>query len=195
MCSSAEDVRNQAQWDGVRGESRAQLLSELSRQSLHEHVPSRSSQSIESISPSVMIPEHRLAKLLDEIKDVWVARCSYHNTTASPSLYLDHNCDKDDFPTQAVLELKLHKDEVWFVQFSNDGSKLASASKDTTVFIYETESYNAVHCLDDHQGSGVTHLAWSPDDTKIITCCSQPGNAARIWDVKVCQISGVNSEC
>jgi WD40 repeat protein len=132
-----------------------------------------------------MIPEHRLARLLDEIKDDWIANCSYHNTTASPSLYLDHNCDRDDFPTKAVLELKLHKDEVWFVQYSHDGSKLASASKDTTIFIYETQSYNPVHCLDDHQGSGVTHLAWSPDDTKIITCCSQPENAARIWDVKV----------
>ncbi len=38
--------------------------------------------------------------------------------------------------------------------------------------------------LEEHQDSGVTHLAWSPDDTKIITCCSQPENSARIWDVK-----------
>ncbi|KAH8731743.1 WD repeat-containing protein 26 [Phaeosphaeriaceae sp. PMI808] len=168
MCQSAEDLRHQAQWDGARGESRTQLLSELSK----------------SISPSVMIPEHRLSVLLDEVKENWISNCLYHNTASSPSLYLDHNCERDDFPTKAVLELQNHKDEVWFVQYSNDGTMLATASKDTTIFIYETKSYKVLYHLDDHQASGVTHMAWSPDDTKIITCCSQPENSARIWDVK-----------
>jgi len=134
-----------------------------------------------------MIPEHRLAVLLDEVKDSWISRCNFHNTAASPSLYLDHACEREDFPTKAVLELKHHKDEVWFLQFSNDGSKLASSSKDTTVIIYETTTYNRLLHLDEHNGSGVTHLAWSPDDTKIVTCCSQPENSARIFDVKTGQ--------
>jgi hypothetical protein len=30
MCQSADDLRLQAHWDGARGESRTQLLSELS---------------------------------------------------------------------------------------------------------------------------------------------------------------------
>lgn len=132
-----------------------------------------------------MIPEHRLSVLLDEVKDSWISNCLYHNTAASPSLYLDHNCERDDFPTIPVLEIKSHKDEVWFVQYSNDGTMLASASKDMTVRIYETRSYRVLTDLDGHTGSGVTHLAWSPDNTKIITCCSQPENSARIWDIKV----------
>jgi WD40 repeat protein len=132
-----------------------------------------------------MIPEHRLSVLLDEVKDNWISHCLYHNTAASPSLYLDHNCEREDFPTRPVLELKNHTDEVWFVQYSNDGTMLASASKDMTVRIYETKTYKVIYHLEEHQGSGVTHLAWSPDDTKIVTCCSQPENSARIWDVKV----------
>ncbi|CAO2647360.1 Nn.00g082820.m01.CDS01 [Neocucurbitaria sp. VM-36] len=168
MCQSADDLRHQAQWDGAQGESRTHLLSELSK----------------SISPSVMIPEHRLSVLLDEVKDSWIANCLYHNTAASPSLYLDHNCERDDFPTKPVLELKHHKDEVWFLKYSNDGTKLASTSKDASIIIYETKTYKMIHHLDEHQGSGVAHLAWSPDDSKIVTCCSQPENAARIWDVK-----------
>ncbi|EUC36917.1 glycoside hydrolase family 1 protein [Bipolaris zeicola 26-R-13] len=175
MCQSAEDLRHQAQWDGARGESRMHLLSDLSR----------------SISPSVMIPEHRLAVLLDEVKDSWIANCLYHNTAASPSLYLNHNCERDDFPTKAVLDLRHHKDEVWFLQYSNDGTKLASTSKDCTIIIYETSTYRVLHQLDEHRESGVTHLAWSPDDTKIVTCCSQPENSARIWDVK----SGACIQC
>jgi WD40 repeat protein len=132
-----------------------------------------------------MIPEHRLSVLLDEVKNGWIENCLYHNTAASPSLYLDHNCERDDFPTRAILDLKHHKDEVWFLQYSNNGRKLASTSKDTTIIIYETDTYKVLHQFDEHHDSGVTHLAWSPDDTKIVTCCSQPENSARIWDVEV----------
>lgn len=132
-----------------------------------------------------MIPEHRLSVLLDEVKDNWVSNCQYHNTAASPSLYLDHNCERDDFPTKPVHELKSHRDEVWFVQYSNNGKYLASSSKDETICIYETETYKVKYRFNEHQNSGVTHIAWSPDDTKIVTCCSQPENSARIWDVKV----------
>jgi len=131
-----------------------------------------------------MIPEHRLSVLLDEVKDSWISNCLYHNTTASPSLYLDHNCEQTDFPTKPAFELKNHKDEVWFLQYSNDGSMLATTSKDATIFIYDTKTYRVMYHLDDHQGSGVTRLAWSPDDSKIVTCCAQPENSARIWDVK-----------
>lgn len=132
-----------------------------------------------------MIPEHRLAALLDEVKDGWISNCLYHNTADSPSLYVDHNCERDDFPMKPVLELKGHHDEVWYLKYSNDGKKLASTSKDKTVVIYDTTTYKILHQLDEHD-SGVTHLAWSPDDTKIITCCAQQENSARIWDVEVC---------
>ncbi|KAK7188939.1 WD domain-containing protein, partial [Paraphaeosphaeria sporulosa] len=167
MCPSADDLKSQALWDGADGESRTLLLSELSK----------------SISPSVMIPEHRLVGLLDEVKDGWISNCLYHNTADSPSLYIDHNCDRDDFPMKPVLELKGHHDEVWYLKYSHDGTKLASTSKDKTIVIYDTTTYKILHQLDEHD-SGVTHLAWSPDDTKIITCCSAQENSARIWDVK-----------
>ncbi|KAF2467902.1 WD repeat-containing protein 26 [Lindgomyces ingoldianus] len=167
MCQSADDLKFQAQWDGAKGDSRTLLLSELSK----------------SISPSVMIPEHRLAILLDEVKQSWISNCLYHNTAASPSLYVDHTCDRDDFPMKPVLELRHHSDEVWYLKFSNDGTKLASTSKDRTVVIYDTTTYKLLHKLNEHD-AGVTHVAWSPDDTRIITCCTQQECSARIWDVK-----------
>jgi WD40 repeat protein len=169
-------------------------FSPIFRVSHQTHFPSQLTLTpTESISPSIMIPEHRLTVLLDEVKDSWITNCLYHNTTTSPSLYLDHNCERNDFPTKPVHDLKHHKDEVWFVQYSNDGTKLASTSKDTTIIIYDTSSYRVLHQLHEHQDSGITHLAWSPDDTKIVTCCSQPENSARIWDVKVRIIHPVQS--
>lgn len=94
---------------------------------------------IESISPSVMIPEHRLASLLHQVKQAQISKCLYHNTANSPSLYSDHKCDRNQFPLATVQVLKDHSDEVWFVQFSNDGTRLATSSKDNTVIIWDLE--------------------------------------------------------
>ncbi|KAF2455496.1 WD40-repeat-containing domain protein [Lineolata rhizophorae] len=167
MCASADDVRYQAQWTGAEGDSRAQLLSALSRY----------------ISPSVMIPEHRLAILLDQVKGGWISNCLYHNTSTSPSLYVDHMCDPDEFPLQTILELRDHTDEVWFLAFSNNGDYLATTSKDHTICIYETRSYKLVQRLEDHE-SGVCYVAWSPDDSKLISCAQARDNSARVWDVR-----------
>ncbi|KAF2105662.1 WD repeat-containing protein 26 [Lophiotrema nucula] len=167
MCRDPDDLRNSSEWDGAQGESRSELLSELSK----------------SISPSVMIPEHRLAILLDQVKQGWISNCAYHNTAASPSLYIDHICEREDFPLEPKIDLRNHKNEVWYLKYSNDGTKLASTSKDRTVVIYETTNYKPLHILEEHD-AGVTHVAWSPDDTKVITCCAQQECSARIWDVK-----------
>jgi WD40 repeat protein len=131
-----------------------------------------------------MIPEHRLANLLDQVKNSWISNCLYHNTEASPSLYVDHSCDREDFPLKAVVELSNHKDEVWFLKYSNDGTMLATTSKDNSIVIYETETYKPIHNLDEHD-AGVCYIEWSPDDSKIITCCSATECSARIWDIKV----------
>ena len=131
-----------------------------------------------------MIPEHRLGVLLDEVKQSWIANCPYHNTSMSPSLYVDHCCERDVFPTKPVLELRNHKDEVWYLKYSNDGTMLASTGADKTIVIYDSTTYKIIHQLKDHE-AGVTHLAWSPDDTKIISCSAQQDCSARIWDVKV----------
>ncbi|KAF2753983.1 WD40 repeat-like protein [Pseudovirgaria hyperparasitica] len=167
MCGSAEDLRQYAQWDGAAGQSRKHLLSELSKR----------------ISPSVMIPEHRLAILLDTVKSSWVSSCLYHNTSASPSLYVDHVCDHGDFPRKLDVTLSDHMDEVWYLQYSHNGSRLATAGKDGKVIIYDTCSQSVLMELE-HEG-GVCYLAWSPDDTKLITCTQEQGSdtTARMWDV------------
>lgn len=164
MCQSAEDLKGQAGWDGAAGESRSILLSELSK----------------SISPNVMIPEHRLAVLLDQVKDHWVSKCLYHNTSDSPSLYLDHQCDREEFPLRSVLELRHHLDEVWFLKFSNDGSMLATTGKDQRINVYDTANYTRRFTLEDHD-NGVCYLAWSPDDTKLVSCSQD--NSAKLWDM------------
>ena len=131
-----------------------------------------------------MIPEHRLAVLLEQVKQSQISRCLYHNTASSPSLYSDHMCDRNNFPLMAHQELDRHTGEVWYVKFSNDGRRLATCGQDGLAIIYDVSTFEILHVLDDHE-AGVCSLAWSPDDTILITCCQD--KRARIWNSEVSQ--------
>jgi len=171
MCPSAEDLRSQADWDGADGHSRAELLSEISR----------------FISPLVMIPEHRLTTLFSAVQDEQILNCQFHNTPNVPSLYTDHECSMDDFPLETHIELDNHADEVWFLEFSHDGSMLATAGRDDLVCVYDTSSWQLKHEFRQHQRSapsasstanreassekrGVCYVAFSPNDRYLISC-------------------------
>ncbi|OTB07748.1 hypothetical protein M426DRAFT_266987 [Hypoxylon sp. CI-4A] len=165
MCQKTEDLKAKADWDGAYGESRHILLSQLAR----------------CVSPSVMLPEHRLAQLLHQVKNDQIEKCLWHSSATSPSLYADHMCDRQQFPTENVLELDEHDDQVWQVLFSHDGTKLASCGRDKQVIIWDIPSFQVLQVLKDH-GDGVGNLAWSWDDSMLVTCCQD--KHARLWDVK-----------
>ena len=131
-----------------------------------------------------MIPDNRLAQLFDQVKQGQVNSCLYHNTAVPPSLYSDHICERDNFPLHIASELDKHSDEVWYLQFSHDGSMLATAGKDQAVLIYDISTLSIIHRLMDHDKE-VTHITWSPDDSKLISCSMDQN--ARVWDVAVSQ--------
>ncbi|KIH86936.1 WD domain protein [Sporothrix brasiliensis 5110] len=164
MCHSPLDLKTRATWDGAYGQSRPHLLSELSR----------------FISPSVMLPEHRLAVLLRQIKDYQVSGCVFHTSATSPSLYADHECDKSNFPSHMLYELDSNSGEVWHIRFSNNGKFLASCGSGRYVNIYDMSSFKLKMRLDGH-AQGVGDIAWSPDDRTLLSC-GRDGRA-RLWDM------------
>ena len=129
-----------------------------------------------------MLPESRLAVLLDQVKQAQIDACLYHTTASSPSLYANHLCDRRRFPTEVALELKDLKGEVWQVQFSHDGTRLAAAGSDETVVVWDTRTFSVAFTLQGHE-AGVGNVSWSPDDSLIVTC-SQDRHAC-LWDGKV----------
>ncbi|TWU73847.1 hypothetical protein ED733_005383 [Metarhizium rileyi] len=170
MCISTEDLMAKANWDGARGESRKRLLSDLSR----------------CISPSVMLPENRLAVLLHQVKQSQINSCLFHTAASSPSLYSDHHCDRRAFPRDIILELSEMRGEVWEVRFSHDGSQLAACGSGDSVVIWETKSFQVVTTFNttvqkDHL-SGVASIAWSPDDSMMVTCSQD--SFARLWNTR-----------
>jgi WD repeat-containing protein 26 len=134
------------------------------------------------ISPSVMLPEHRLAVLLEQVKRNQISKCLYHNTATSPSLYQDHSCDRHNFPVNPSYELDKHTGEVWQVKFSNDGTRLATCGGDGTAIIYDVGTWEVLQTLAAHE-SGVCSLAWSPDDSMIVTCGRD--KFATLWNANV----------
>lgn len=129
-----------------------------------------------------MIPEHRLATLLDQIKQSQISKCLYHNPSSPPSLFSDHMCDRSQFPLTNVVELDHNAGEVWFLKFSHNGGRLATSGQHTAVVIFNTKTFSIHRTLTGHENH-VTYLTWSPDDSKIITCSHD--RKARVWNVDV----------
>lgn len=74
----------------------------------------------------------------------------------------DHTCSRTDFPGCESQVLSEHVDEVWFVVFSNGGDLLASASKDSTIIIWEMVGGEKTCVLRGHD-EAISVCAWSPD--------------------------------
>ena len=92
----------------------------------------------EVIPSSVMLPENRLESLLGQAVAHQVSHCMYYNKTDTTfSLLSDYACGPEQIPSRTAQVLDGHNEEVWHVQFSNDGKMLASASADGTCIIWE----------------------------------------------------------
>ena len=197
MCLDRNDLYRRSKWDGAAGASRHTLLNSLQR----------------FIAPGVMIPPRRLQTLFDQASRHQRANCMYHTDAASTSLLWDHNCARRQFPTVTTHILAEHTNEVWVLEWSNNGKYLASGSADTSVIVWKIgvsmssglviahESRKADACLyqplpdrrterqcvlHGHQHP-VMAMAWSKDDKRLLTAAD---NTLFIWDPEVSIAAG-----
>ncbi len=83
------------------------------------------------------IPSRRLYKLLDQALELQRQNCIYHNVNDTSGLLKDHVCPRNDFPNYTTHIFEEHQDEVWYMSFSHDGTRLASASRDARAIIWD----------------------------------------------------------
>ena len=160
------------------------------------------------ISPQIMVPQRRLATLLDQARQFQAQSCVYHSDTEPPSLYTNHECKAGQFPSVTTHILADHEDEVWRIEWSADGTMLASAGKDRKVVIWQLEvrsdgvlvrqqrthvqavpkadggsswSIRPLHHLRDHRDP-VDVMAWSPDGQTLVTGADRE---LYMWDTLV----------
>ncbi|KAF4087996.1 hypothetical protein AMELA_G00077630 [Ameiurus melas] len=186
MCSHSDDLRAKAEWEGKGTSSRSKLLDKL-----QTYLP-----------PSVMLPPRRLQTLLRQAVELQRDRCLYHNTKLdsnldSVSLLVDHVCSRKQFPCYTQQILTEHCNEVWFCKFSNDGTKLASGSKDTTVIIWQVDLTGELRTkMSQSHEDSLTSVAWNPDGKRFVTGgqrgqfyqCDLDGNLLDSWE-------GVRVQC
>ena len=77
--------------------------------------------------------------------------------------------------------LRGHTSVVFFAAFSQDGKKIASASGDGTIRIWDVETGTCIHVLVGHTW-GVNSAAFSPDGKKVVSASKD--STVRIWDTE-----------
>ncbi|XP_050299546.1 WD repeat-containing protein 26 [Anthonomus grandis grandis] len=175
MCSSIEELHERTNWKGKGQESRLALMDKLQN----------------FLPPNVMLPPNRLRHLLEQALELQTLYCTHHNTQekvtlGNSSLLQDHLCTKDNFPVHTIQVLNDHCDEVWYCEFSPDGTKLATGSKDTNVIIWdvnpETCTLSLRKVLEEHS-YGAAYISWNPDSKHLLACGPEESPEVWLWNL------------
>jgi WD40 repeat protein/serine/threonine protein kinase len=90
------------------------------------------------------------------------------------------------------LVLQGHEQSILWAEFSRDGQKIITASRDTTARIWDAESGKQLHVLKAHATNAVLTACFSPDGSRALTVATihtsdgryARGPLCRLWDVE-----------
>ena len=86
-----------------------------------------------------------------------------------------------DAALQPIRTLEGHSAPVHWLAWSADGTRLASASLDGTIRLWDAESGQTLHTLSGHT-DWVLSVAWSPDGTALVSAGTD--GTVRLWDAE-----------
>ncbi|KAJ3299274.1 WD repeat-containing protein 26 [Borealophlyctis nickersoniae] len=181
MCTSVDELKRTADWDGAAGGSRDRLLLELQKH----------------ISSAVMIPERRLESLVDQALQVQKSGCLYHNTIEDDriSLFTDHSCDSVDkhiylwnldgdvlhkWSGVRVMDLAVSKDGQFLIAISERKIRMFDLeSKNEVAVMPEMDSITSVKIADDCRYA-LVNLSIQASAQANIQCAQE----IHLWDLQ-----------
>jgi WD40 repeat protein len=101
--------------------------------------------------------------------------------SCAPDIFARHNPAPSSAPGAKLIELRDHVDVVSSIRFSEDGSRLVTASWDGSAIVWDAASGEALHMLEGHTGR-VISADFSPDETLIATAGSD--GKVILWDAE-----------
>ncbi|MBI4604582.1 MAG: WD40 repeat domain-containing protein [Planctomycetes bacterium] len=139
------------------------MLSSAKRNRVEDRVEARSQTAMRCVPPSTLIAFSLIAAGL-------------------PAQEAKPKVEKPPPPPAAkpVRELEGHDADVYCVRYSPDGTKIATASFDRTIRIWDAASGKEVAGLAGHQGK-VLSLAFSPDGRQLLS--GSEDKTLKLWDV------------
>ena len=102
-------------------------------------------------------------------------------TSTQCKVRIKHNLNSNNSESSGELlhTLSGHNGFVYAVDWSPDGSRIATASTDNNARIWNAETGGILHTLSGHTNHVIT-VKWSPDGSRVATTSSD--STARIWD-------------
>ncbi len=166
ISASPEQLHARANWDGADGGSRRLLMMEIES----------------AVSPLVMIPSRRLPQLLEQAQSFQKQQDPFFNSPHGShfSLLTDHRSDRSVFPSHVSRTIQDHHDEVWCLEFSHDGTKLATAGADKTILIWSVQDDYKLLQKFVPLSDNISSVSWSPNDKKLVVTSD--------IDVTLCQL-------
>lgn len=116
----------------------------------------------------------RLEELVEQAVIAQMAKCHLHNSARPQkiSLLQDYTCGTEQIPQHPMPGVMRHVSEVWHVAFSHSGHAFISVGKDCQAMVWAVEGRKApsLMCSFTMHHEPITYAAWSPDDSRVVTC-------------------------
>jgi WD40 repeat protein/DNA-binding SARP family transcriptional activator len=125
---------------------------------------------------------------VDPERSILLALQAVNETYATDQLVLP---EAESALHQAVLAshvrftISAHADQVWGIAYSPDGKRLATASQDGTVKVWDVSSGKEIFTIGLLQHGGVNSIVYSPDGQRLATA-SDDGKAM-VWDASTAE--------
>ncbi|GFP92630.1 WD repeat-containing protein 26 [Phtheirospermum japonicum] len=143
------------------------------------------------LPPTVIIPENRLVRLVEQALDLQKDACRFHNSSVGEmSLLVDHQCGRDQIPCQ-TLQVKInnqvsithrlsgHQKPVSYISWSPDDHQLLTCGSEETVRRWDVASGECLHVYE-KSGHGFVSCAWAADGKSIFSGVTD--KTISMWD-------------